>query len=142
VASLTVRFDVPAEVVFDYLVDPVNRPEWQASLKAVELLDDGPPHVGQRWYDVTRVPGVRPLLVLESMARPHVWVETGTWRGYQATLALSFEPKGHGCEVSASFVVLGSGLRRPLGPVLTGAGIPAVRHDLQKAARLLAHSSS
>ena len=137
-ASLTVRFDVPAEVAFDYLVDPVNRPEWQASLKSVELLDEGPPHVGQRWHDVTRAPGVAPLMVIESMARPHVWVETGSWRGYAATLALSFEPKSLGCEVSASFGVQGSGPRRPLGRLLTGAGVPAVRSDLRRAARILA----
>ena len=131
------RFDVPAEDAFDYLVDPVNRPEWQASLRAVELLDANPPHVGQRWYDVTRAPGVRPLMVLESMARPHVWVETGTWRGFQATLALSFEPKSFGCEVSASFAIHGEGVRRGLGPVLTGAGGPAVKSDLKRAARIL-----
>lgn len=137
-ASLTVRFDVPSEVAFDYLVDPVNRPEWQASLKAVELLDENPPHVGQRWYDVTRAPGVRPLMVLESMARPHVWVETGTWRGFEATLALSFEPKSYGCEVSASFAIHGRGPGRLLGPLLTGGGAPAVRADLRHAARILA----
>jgi hypothetical protein len=137
-ASVTVRFDVPAEVAFDYLVDPVNRPEWQASLKGVRLLDDGPPHVGQRWHDITRVPGVAPLMIIESMARPHVWVETGSWRGFTATLALSFDPKGDGCEVSASFGIHGAGVRRPLGPVLTGGGAPAVRNDLQRAARILA----
>jgi hypothetical protein len=136
-ARLTVRFDVPAEVAFDYLVDPANRPEWQASLTGVEMLDENPPHVGQRWYDVTRVPGVRPLMVLESMARPYVWVETGTWRGYAATLALSFEPKSFGCEVSASFGIQGGGPRRALGPLLTVAGAPAVRNDLRRAARLL-----
>ena len=32
----TVPFPVPAEVAFDYLVDPANRPQWQSSLAAVE----------------------------------------------------------------------------------------------------------
>jgi len=132
-----VRFDVPAEVAFDYLVDPVNRPEWQTSLKGVELLDENPPHIGQRWYDVTRTRGVRPLMVLESMSRPHVWVETGTWRGFEATMALSFEPTRYGCEVSASFAIHGRGPTRPLGPMLTGAGGPAVKRDLKRAARIL-----
>jgi hypothetical protein len=137
VSSVTVHFAVPAEVAFDYLVDPANRPQWQSSLKAVELLDENPPHVGQRWHDVTRVPGVRPLMVLESMTRPHVWVETGTWRGFMATLALSFEPRGDGCEVSASFGIQGSGVAA-LGRVLSSAGAPAVRSDLRRAARILA----
>ena len=78
-------------------------------------------------------------MVLESMARPHVWVETGTWRGFQATLALSFEPNSFGCEVSASFAVHGSGPGRPLGPLLTSSGAPAVKSDLKRAARLLAN---
>ena len=32
-------FDVPAEVAFDYLVDPRHRPEWQSSLRRVEDVD-------------------------------------------------------------------------------------------------------
>ena len=48
-----VDFDVPVEVAFAYLADPRNRPEWQSSLKSVEMLDDGEPRVGMRWRDVT-----------------------------------------------------------------------------------------
>ena len=29
-AERSIRFDVSAEVAFDYLVDPRNRPEWQS----------------------------------------------------------------------------------------------------------------
>ena len=35
-----VAFAVPAEVAFDYLIDPRHRPEWQSSLRRVELVDD------------------------------------------------------------------------------------------------------
>ena len=49
----TVRFEVPVEVAFDYLVDPHRRAEWQSSLRRVEEVDAGPPRVGQRWVDVT-----------------------------------------------------------------------------------------
>ena len=48
-----VRFDVPADVAFDYLVDPHRRPEWQSSLRRVEDVGTGAPRVGQRWVDVT-----------------------------------------------------------------------------------------
>ena len=36
-----VRFGVPVEVAFDYLVDPHHRPEWQSSLRRVEDVDAG-----------------------------------------------------------------------------------------------------
>ena len=35
----------PPETVFRYLVDPRNRPEWQASLLSVTLRDRGEPTV-------------------------------------------------------------------------------------------------
>ena len=49
------RFDVPVPVAFAYLADPRNRPEWQSSLRRVELLDEGEPRVGMRWRDHTAV---------------------------------------------------------------------------------------
>ena len=35
----------PRDKVFAYLADPVNRPEWQASLRRVGVVDPGDPHV-------------------------------------------------------------------------------------------------
>ena len=46
---------MPADLALRYLSDPVNRPEWQSSLRRVEVLDVGPPHRGQRWSDHTAV---------------------------------------------------------------------------------------
>jgi len=131
---MRVRFAVPAEVAFDYLAEPRNRPEWQSSLKAVEILDHGPPHVGQRWYDVTR-PGLRPLLELTALDRPQSWTERGTWRGFAAELTLDFEPDHDGCLVTARFKVTGLPV---LSSAATTAARIAVRSDLRRAARLTA----
>ena len=36
----------PPEIVFDYLANPSNVPDWQTSKTSVEQLTDGPPRVG------------------------------------------------------------------------------------------------
>ena len=133
---MDVRFAVPPEAAFDYLVDPHRRPEWQSSLRRVEDVD-GEPRVGQTWADVT-VPGLRPAMETTELDRPRRWSERGTWRGVAATLTLTFADAPGGCTVHAEFAVTGRG---PLGPamrLLTLASRPAVRADLRRAARILA----
>ena len=85
----TVVFAVPAEVAFDYLVDPRNRPAWQSSLTRVEDVD-GEPRVGQRWTDVTR-PGLRPAMETTELDRPHRWSEEAPGVA-SFGLTLSFTP--------------------------------------------------
>jgi uncharacterized protein YndB with AHSA1/START domain len=132
---VSVRFPVTSEVAFDYLADPRNRPRWQSSLARVEDVD-GEPRVGQTWVDVTK-PGVRPVMETTELDRPHRWTEIGTWRGFSATLTLTFTDAADGCDVEPTMVVRGRGLRRPLGAVLNLAAPYAVRSDLRHAAAML-----
>jgi hypothetical protein len=134
----SVSFAVPVEVVFDYLTDPANRPEWQSSLRRVELVDAGPPHVGQRWRDVTTVRGIVPEMRTTALRRPTEWVEEGRWRSVIATGALRFEPTPTGCVVRVAARLRADGMLAPLGPVLTVAAGLAVLPDLRRAARILA----
>lgn len=132
--SGTVRFDVPVEVVFDYLVDPRNRPEWQSSLRRVEDVD-GEPRVGQTWTDVTK-PGLKPAMRTTGLARPSRWTESGTWRFVRADLTLTFDRvDATSCDVHFEFRIHALG---PLGRVATFGSVPAVRADLRHAARILA----
>ena len=127
-----IRFDVPADVAFDYLADPLNRPEWQSSLARVEQVT-GEPQVGQTWVDVTKA-GLRPAMETTELDRPHRWSERGTWRGVSATLTLTFEPEGEGCVVSSTIRARAPGLLAPLGRAL-GVVAPYVVHsDLRRAA--------
>jgi uncharacterized protein YndB with AHSA1/START domain len=130
-----VAFDVPAEVAFDYLADPRNRPEWQSSLRRVEVLDDRVA-VGQRWIDVT-VPGMRPRMETTALERPTSWSEAGRWGGVEAVLTLRFEPAATGCLVEPQFALSGRGPARVALPVLRLLATPAVRSDLRRAARIL-----
>lgn len=136
-----VRFPVPCETAYDYLVDPANRPAWQSSLRAVADVVGENGVVGQHWTDVTK-PGLRPHMELTVADRPHRWTERGTWRGISAELTLTFTPvgqrAGEGCDVVAEMSLRGRGIYAV--PAL-GARLLApreVRRDLVRAAGLVA----
>ena len=127
-----VDFAVPVEVAFDYLTDPRNRPEWQPSLRAVEVLDEAV-GLGQRWIDITR-PGLRPAMRTIEIDRPHSWAEVGQWRGVEALVRLRFTPTAGGCRVDLEAKVTGYGL---LGGVLNRIGLRVGGQDLKRASRIV-----
>jgi uncharacterized protein YndB with AHSA1/START domain len=136
----TVQYAVPVTTAFAYLADPAHRPEWQSSLRSVELLGAAPgaePAVGLRWLDHTAV-GMSPEMVITELEPDVLWAETGRWKAIEADLALRFFPAGDGCRVEVAFEVRGPGALRPVGWVATAAGLVAVRSDLRKAGRILA----
>lgn len=133
----TVGFGVPLAVAYPYLADPRNRPEWQSSLKSVEMLDEGDPRIGMRWRDHTAA-GIVADMEITGMQPGAVWSEVGRWRAVSAILTLGFEQTSNGCDVHVRFRVRGPGLLAPVGWLATGAGLLAVRADVRRAARLLA----
>ena len=130
------RYAVPVHEAFAYLADPRNRPEWQSSLRSVELLDEGEPRVGFRWRDHTAV-RVVPEMVITELERDVRWAETGRWRSLEADLTLRFAPHRGGCSVDVEFEGHGNGYLRPVGWVTSRAGLVAVRSDLRRAGRIL-----
>lgn len=139
-AGGSVDFRVPAERAYDFLVDPLQRPRWQSSLRAVEVLDGWTPgdpvEAGLRWVDVTW-PGLRPLMTLTEAECPGRWSESGVWRAFSADLTLTFTSTVTGCRVDADFEVRATGALRPLGQAATLAGVRPVLADLRRAARIL-----
>ena len=133
---VTVHFPVPPEQAFDYLVDPANRPQWQASLRAVEDVE-GEVGPGQRWVDVT-VPGLRPQMGTTRYERPRLWTEAGTWRGISAELTLHFRAAGAGCEVSVETRFEATGAWRAVLPIVRASAPLAARTDMRAAAKELA----
>ena len=134
--TTTLRYAVPVHEAFTYLADPRNRPEWQSSLRSVELIDDGEPRVGFRWRDRTAVRMV-PDMVITELATDVLWAEIGRWRGIEADLTLRFAPHRDGCSVDVEFEVRGNGPLRPVGWAASAAGLFAVRSDLRRAGRIL-----
>ena len=130
------RFHRPVDVVFDYLSDPTARPEWQSSLRRVELRGAQTSGVGTRWIDVTWA-GLRPELVVVTHEPGEAWAEEGVWRGFTAYLALMFAAVGDECDVTALARVRGRGLARGPAALATRAAPLALRSDLRRADRIL-----
>ena len=134
--AASVVFRQPPDVVFSYLADPRNRPQWQSSLKAVEMHDQGEPRVGMRWRDLTG-PGFRPEMEITELTPYRVWTEVGTWRGVTATLRLRFTAVGAGTRVGAEVEIESEGLWRAVSAVVRRLAPAALGHDLEKASQVL-----
>ena len=131
----------PRDVVFAYFSDPVNRPEWQRSLRRVEVLDPGEPHVGQRWVD--HVYGAPPFHLRTTRLEPgRVWAEEGTSGPFTARGTLLFADAARdgvaGTEVTVIARVTAAGAARPLALGARAVAAVLVRDDLRRAARILA----
>ena len=127
---------MPVHDAFTYLADPRNRPEWQSSLRRVELLDQGEPQIGLRWRDHTAA-RVVPEMEITQLEPDVLWAESGRWRAIEADLTLRFAPHRGGCSIDAEFVVRGEGYLRPVGWAASWGGLFAVRSDLRRAGRIL-----
>ena len=135
----------PRHVVFDYFADPRNRPEWQASLATIELLDplsrEQEPYVGLRWVDRVLV-GPPFELQISRLEPGRLWSEVGSAGPFTAYGTLLFDDETRdgrpGTRVHCIARVRGRGAARPLGPAATALGVALVRVDLGRAARLLA----
>jgi hypothetical protein len=143
----TMPVAAPPRAVFDYLADPRHRPEWQSSLRAVDLEDAGPPREGTRWVDRTAV-GAGPRMRITEMVAPGVdgtsgaWSEVGTWRGLRAALRLTFAPDGaDGTALGVELSVDGRWPWLPVVLVLRALAPAAVRSDLRRAARVVQRRS-
>ncbi len=131
---------VARERAYDYLADPHNRPEWQASLRRVDVRDEGRPRVGTRWTD--HVYGAPPFhLHITRMDAGRLWAETGTSGPFTAYGTLLFEDAERdgvpGTVVRCIARVTGRGPARFLAPVAMLVAAVLVRNDLARAARVL-----
>ena len=142
------RIAAPPRVCFDYLADPRKRPEWQSSLRSVELLSEGPARVGMRWIDRTVV-GAAPRLEITEMSPPSatasantvgVWAEVGRWRGLTASLTLTFSSDAAApgaTEVGVAVDISGGGIWTVPAVVVRRLAPPAIGADLRRAARII-----
>ncbi|GAB7003365.1 hypothetical protein JCM18899A_08360 [Nocardioides sp. AN3] len=147
------RVEAPPRAVFDYLSDPRRRPEWQSSLRSVDMLDDGPLGIGTRWVDRTAV-GASPRMEITAMRLSPdgtgVWAEVGAWRGVRAVLSLRFapEPAEHQSppeapqpptrtRLTGSVEVSSTPVWLPVGLTLRALAPVAIASDLRRAARLI-----
>jgi len=135
--ATTVELPHAPKIAFTYLVDPRNRPEWQASLVSVKLdRRDQQPAVGMAWKD-TLVVGVKPSMEITELEPYRVFAERGRWGGIEMLLVLRFVATAKGCRINAEGRLEGAG---PWAAAARAGGLLAslsIKSDLQRASRVL-----
>jgi len=135
--ATTVDLPHPPEVLFTYLVEPRNRPEWQASLISVRLDDrDARPEVGVTWQDTTVV-GVKPAMEITELVPYRLFAERGRWARVEGSLTMRFVGTTKGCRLAAEGYVEGSGAYAVAARAAALVAGRSVRADLNRAARIL-----
>jgi uncharacterized protein YndB with AHSA1/START domain len=134
--SVTLELPHPPSALFRFLADPRNRPLWQASLRTVTDVDEGEPHRGMQWRDVTKV-GIKPWMEITELTPYRLLGETGTWRGVDGLLTLRFLRTRQGTRLTAEGRLVGHG-PFALAASVSGRWAPeAVRKDLWRASDVL-----
>ena len=134
--TVTLELPHPPATLFRFLAEPRNRPLWQTSLRSVTEVDEGEPHRGMQWRDVTRV-GIKPWMEITELTPYRVLSETGTWRGVDGLLTLRFLRTRQGTRLTAEGRLVGHG-PFALAASVSGRWAPeAVRKDLWRASDVL-----
>ena len=137
-STFTVTIDLPHPPadLFRFLAEPRNRPLWQSSLRTVTDVDEGEPHAGQHWRDVTKA-GIKPQMQLTELVSYRVIAETGTWRGVDGLLTLRFLKTAQGTRITAEGRLIGHGAFA-LAAAVSGRWAPeTIRKDLLRASAVL-----
>ena len=136
--TVTLELPHPPATLFRFLAEPRNRPLWQNSLRSVTGVDQGEPHRGMQWRDVTRV-GIKPWMEITELTPYRVLSETGTWRGVDGLLTLRFVRTQQGSRVTAEGRLIGHG-PFALAAAVSGRWAPeTIRKDLLRASEVLSH---
>ena len=136
--TVTLELPHPPATLFRFLAEPRNRPLWQNSLRSVTGVDQGEPHRGMQWRDVTRV-GIKPWMEITELTPYRVLSETGTWSGVDGLLTLRFVRTQQGSRVTAEGRLIGHG-PFALAAAVSGRWAPeTIRKDLLRASEVLSH---
>lgn len=126
---------VPSEL-FRFLAEPRNRPLWQSTLRSVTEIDEGEPHPGMQWRDVTKI-GLKPWMELTDLVPYRLLAETGTWHGVDALLTLRFLRIPGGTRVTAEGRLIGRGPFAVAAAVSGRLAPETIRKDLLRASQVL-----
>jgi uncharacterized protein YndB with AHSA1/START domain len=143
VSSFSVTLDLPhpPAVLFRYLADPRNRPEWQSSLKAVADVDPGEPRAGMHWRDVMKV-GVRPSMQLTEVVPFRTLTELGSWHGIDGLLTLRFVKRSDGTRLTAEGRITARGPFAIAAAAAARWAPAAITADLERASEALTRAAS
>jgi hypothetical protein len=115
----------PVDVVFDYVADQRNEPQYNPQMLRAEKITAGPVGKGTRFRSAVASMGRTAEMLIECTGydRPARFATTTTMRQADISYTLIFEPAAAGTRMRWSGQVRPKGAFRLLGPVITWMGI-------------------
>jgi len=115
----------PVDVVFDYVADQSNEPQYNPQMVRAEKITAGPVGKGTRFRSAVASRGRTAEMLIECTGydRPRLFESTTTMAQADIGYTLTFEPAGAGTRMRWSGQVRPKGVFRLLGPVITWLGI-------------------
>lgn len=116
--------DRPVGVVFDYVADQSNEPQYNPQMVRAGKMTAGPVGVGTRFRSAVASIGRTAEMVIECTGydRPRRLDSTTTMQQADVSYTLTFEPAGTGTRMRWSGQVRPKGAYRLLGPMITWMG--------------------
>jgi hypothetical protein len=115
----------PVDVVFDYVADQGNEPQYNPQMVRAEKITAGPVGKGTRFRSAVASMGRTAEMLIECTGydRPALFATTTTMQLADISYTLRFEPAAAGTRMRWSGQVRPKGAFRLLGPVITWMGI-------------------
>jgi hypothetical protein len=115
----------PVDVVFDYVADQSNEPQYNPQMVRAEKITPGPVGKGTRFRSAVTSMGRTAEMLIECTGydRPKLFATATTMAQADISYTLRFEPAPAGTRMRWSGQVHPKGAFRLLGPVITRVGI-------------------
>ncbi len=133
----------PVDVVFDYVADPSNEPEYNPRMVRAEKITAGPVGQGTRFRSAVASMGRTAEMLIECTRyeRPALFATTIMMRQADFTYRLTFQPAADGTRMHWAGDVRPKGALKLLGPLITWLGVrqekriwASMKHRLEAAA--------
>jgi len=120
-----ILIDRPVDVVFDYVADQSNEPQYNPQMMRAEKITAGPVAKGTRFRSAVAFRGRTAEMLIECTGyeRPRSFQSTTTMAQADISYTLSFEPADAGTRMRWSGQVRPKGALRLVGPLITWLGI-------------------
>ena len=115
----------PVDVVFDYVADQSNEPQYNPQMVRAEKITAGPVRKGTQFRSAVASRGRTAEVLIECTGydRPALFATTTTMQQADISYTVRFEPVAAGTRMRWSGQVRPKGAVRLLGPVITWMGI-------------------
>jgi hypothetical protein len=114
----------PVDVVFDYVADQSNEPQYNPQMVRADKITPGPVRKGTQFRSAVTSRGRTAEMLIECTGydRPRLLTTTTTMQQAEISYMLTFEPAAGGTRMRWSGQVRPRGAVRLLGPVVTWMG--------------------